>query len=421
MAIAPVKTTRFVGVVAALLLWPIPVCSADWPQWRGPNRDGVVAGATVPEKWPKALKEEWKVTVGEGVSSPVVVGGNVYAFTRHKDDEVVFCLDLASGKENWRSEPYPAPYKPGPAAPGDRRTRATPAVADGRVFTLGVGGILSCLDVKTGKRLWRKDFITAYPNTAPTYGASASPLVDGGLCIASVGGLNKGGVTAFDAATGDVKWSYDTDGPAYGSPILVDLAGERQVVTFTQGSFLGVSAATGKLLWRIPCPRFDVEKCVTPVRYQDLLIFADYKEPPRAVRLAKGDQGITAKEVWKADGPTLHMSSPVLAGDRLVGFSDRQFGHLFCLDARTGATLWRSDGRLGPSAAILNAGSVWLVLTSPGKLLVVKPGGKRYEPIAEYKVSDAQTWAHPVFFGDRLLIKDDTTLRSLAIKEDGKP
>src|SRR5262249_33246704 len=147
---------------------PTPAVVVDWPQWRGPNRDGVVQGVPVPQRWPRTLKEEWKAPVGEGYPSPVVAGGNVYVFTRQKDDEVVMCFDLASGKDVWRAEPYPAPFRAGPGAPGDIKTRSTPAVAGGRLFTLGVSGILSCFDARTGKLHWRKK------TECPIYGASAS-------------------------------------------------------------------------------------------------------------------------------------------------------------------------------------------------------------------------------------------------------
>jgi outer membrane protein assembly factor BamB len=346
----------------------------------------------------------------------VLVDGKVYVFTRQKDDEIVFCFDVASGKQVWRSEPCPAPYVPGPAAPGDNKPRSTPAVAGGRVFTLGVGGILSCLDARTGKLLWRRA-----STGCPGYGASASPLVIDGLCIVHVGGQARGsgGLTAFDAATGEAKWCFDNViGPAYASPIVADLAGQRQVVTFTQGSLVGVSVTTGKQLWGVHCPRFDLEKCVTPVLYKDLILFADSFEPLRSVRLEKSESGLTAKEVWKSKGSPLHMSSPVVAGDWVLGFSGQNGGHLFCLDAKTGETLWRSDGRMGAYASILRAGGLWLVLTDRGQFLVVKPNGTAYEPVARYQVSDSPTWAHPLFLGDRLLIKDATLLRSFRIESD---
>src|SRR5262245_57429673 len=163
--------------VGVAVLWPVASgLSADWPQWRGPNRDGVVQGVIVPEKWPQALTEEWKVPVGEGVSCPVVVGNSVYVFTRQKDDELVLCLDLATGKENWRSEPYPAPYQWGPGEGNfSKGPRSTPTVAGGRVYTAGVSGVISCLDAGTGKVLWRKA-----SKAAPPYGGPASPLVTDG-------------------------------------------------------------------------------------------------------------------------------------------------------------------------------------------------------------------------------------------------
>ena len=128
------RTSRLTWTSAVILglLCPVGLRADDWPQWRGPNRDGIVQGVKVPAQWPRTLKEVWKVEVGEGYSSPVVVGDQVYVFTRQKDNEVVLCFDVASGKEVWRSEPCPAPYKPGPAAPGDNKTRSTPTVTGGR-------------------------------------------------------------------------------------------------------------------------------------------------------------------------------------------------------------------------------------------------------------------------------------------------
>jgi outer membrane protein assembly factor BamB len=392
----------------------------DWPQWRGPNRDGVVHGVKVSEKWPKALREEWRVPVGEGFSSsPVVAGGKVYIFSRQKNDEFVLCFDVQNGKEIWRTEPYPAPYQVGLGeGAADDRPRSTPAVASGRVYVLGMSGILSCLDARTGALHWRKSY-----KSLP-YGGT-SPLVADGLCIVHVGDGKTGGLTAFDAGTGEVKWCHaDGSGPASGSPILVDWAGERQVVTFVTWGLIGVSAVTGKKLWSVPSTP---GPNTTPVLYKDLLIAAgDRQEPLRAIRLEKGGKGLIAKEVWKANGHSLYYSSPVLAGDLLFGMSVSKSGHFFCLDANTGQTLWEGPPRLGlpqareGNASILSAGNVLLFLTDRGRLLIVKPTATGYEPIIEYRVSDTQTWAHPVFLGDRFLIRDRTTLRSLRIESDDK-
>jgi outer membrane protein assembly factor BamB len=217
-----------------------------------------------------------------------------------------------------------------------------------------------------------------------------------------------------------VKWrSDDRSRPGSGSPILVELAGERQVVAVTGWELIGVSAATGKKLWAVKLD--GPEKNSTPVLYKDLIICTVYKERPRAIRLEKGTQGITPKEVWRGDAPGAYMSTPVLAGDLLFGMSVRGRGCFCCLDAKNGKTLWESDEQQGfRYASVLNTGSAWLFLTDRGRLVVVKPSGTAYEPIVEYKVSDTETWAHPVFLGDRILIKDRATLHSFAIKDDGK-
>jgi outer membrane protein assembly factor BamB len=406
---------------APALLVASVVVAADWPQWRGPNRDGVVHGARAPGTWPKELHLEWKVPVGEGVSSPVAVGDKVFVFTRQKEDELVLCLEIATGKEVWKAEPYPAPYQWWPGEGNfSKGPRSTPTVADGKVYTAGVSGVISCVDAKTGNVVWRKQ-----SKDAPPYGGPASPLVTDGLCIVHLGCDSRGGydgLTAFDAASGEVKWRLDGRGrPGSGSPIVVELAGPRQVVAVTGWELVGVSVATGKKLWSV---RLDgSERNSTPVLYKDLILIADYKDPVRAFRLEEGEKGIAAKQVWKADGPAPYMSTPVLAGDLLFGSSARGRGNFFCLDARTGKTLWESEEKQGFGyATVLNAGSVWLFLTHRGRLVVVKPGGKEYEPIAEYQVCDRPTWAHPVFLGDRILVRDDTTLRSLRITPDaGKP
>jgi outer membrane protein assembly factor BamB len=386
----------------------------EWPQWRGPNRDGVVHGVTVPARWPAALTEEWRVPVGEGVASPVVAGGKVYVFTREQGQEIVRCLDLPGGRELWRSEPYPVAYRRGPReGQFSMGPRSTPVVAGGRVFTFGLSGMLSCLDAQTGALLWRKDC-----QPYPPYGGS-SPLVANGLCIVHFGDEKTGGLTAFDVATGEERWCYaDGSQPTSVSPVLVEVAGERQVVTFTSWNLLGVSLATGKPLWRHG-PFGAGTKIVTPLPYRDLLLVADNMEPLRAVRLEKGARGITAKEVWRAKGQQLNMCTPVLVGDLVFGMSVRQSGSFFCLDAASGATLWQSDGKEPMEhASLLNADGVLLFLTDGGRLLVVRPSARAFEPIAEYRVSDTATFAHPVFLGDRLLIKDATTLRSFRIEPD---
>ena len=399
-----------------LLLLATTAMAQDWPQWRGLNRDGHAPGVTA--TWPKELQEEWKITVGIGHSSPVVVGKRIYVFTRQGEEEILLCLDAVTGKELWRAGAQPIEYQMHPAATGHGKgPKATPVVSDGKVFTFGISGVLSCFDASTGKLKWRHEFSKQYPHTSPLFGTAMSPLVDNRSVIVHVGGHDKGALTAFDTETGAVKWSNDLDGPAYSSPIIVTLAGVRQLVTFMQKDFVGVEAATGKLLWKLPQKSEYDENSVTTIAYKDTLIYSKEEKGLTAIRLVSQGGQIVPHEVWSSKEAAMFFSSPVLEGDTLFGFSVLKKGQFVALDAATGKTLWQSPGRMGENAAILNlGGKALLLLTNEAKLIVLPLNAREYAPAAEYTVADRPTWAHPVLIGNRILIKDETTLRSLKIQ-----
>lgn len=398
-----------------IVLLTTPAFAQDWPQWRGPNRDG--NAPAISSAWPKTLKEEWTVTVGVGHASPAIAAGKIYVFARQGEEETLVCLDAATGKELWKSS-QPISYKMHEAAVGHGKgPKSTPVVSNGSVFTFGISGVLSAHDARTGKIKWRHEFSKQYPNTSPLFGTAMSPIVDKGLVIAHVGGPDKGALTAFDAETGAVKWTNDTDGPAYASPILVTLAGVRQLVTFMQKDFVGVEAATGKLLWRLPAKTEYDENNVTAVSYKDMLIFSREQEGMSAIRLVKQGSQIVPQEVWNNKENKLYMSTPVLQGNTLFGFSALKKGQFFALDADTGKTLWQGAGRMGENAALLNVGgAVFLALTNEATLIVLPVNAKEYAPSMQYTVANSPTWAHPVIVGNRVLIKDETTLRSLKIQ-----
>jgi outer membrane protein assembly factor BamB len=402
---------QLIGVAGALLV-AVPLV-ADWPQWRGANRDGVTRDFSAPATWPATLKESWKTTVGEGHSSPVMSEGRVYVLARQGEDEVVLSLDAATGKQLWRAS-YPAPYTMNPAAVGHGKgPKSTPVVSGGRLFTFGINGVLSCFDAKSGTLKWRKEFSKEYPKTSPLYGTAMSPIVVNGLCIVHAGGHDKGALTAFDVETGVVKWANTEDGPAYSSPVLATLAGESQLVTYTQSHVLGISATSGKLLWKMANKvPYDVNS-VSPVVYKDLVIFSIFEKGVGAVRLSRQGDRLVPQEVWRNAAYESYMNTPVLAGNRLTGFSYKKKGQFFCLDAETGKTLWESAGRMGENAAILNAGDLFFCLTDEAKLLVLKSNATSFTPVKEYEVATSPTWAHPVLVGNRILVKDKTSLTAL--------
>ena len=404
-------------LVVAISITASGLAPADWPQWRGPNRDGLVKNVAIPAAWPKSLKQEWKVTVGIGHASPVESNGKIYVFARQGEAEVLLCLDAVTGKEIWKSVPQPVVYEMHEAAKGHGKgPKSTPVVSNGLVYTFGISGVLSAHDANTGKLKWRREFSKDYPKTSPLFGTSMSPLVDSGLVIAHVGGHDKGALTALDAQTGATKWSNPMDGPAYASPIIVMMAGARQIVTFMQKDLVGVDFATGKLLWKLPSKTQYDENINTVVAYKDLLIFSREEQGLAAIRLTKPGTEIVPQQVWVNKEAELYINSPVVQGNTVYGMTARQKGQFFAVDAETGKTVWQSPGRMGENAAMLNLNDkAILLLTNEAKLIVQAADGKTYSPIAEYTVAASPTWAHPLVLGNRILIKDETSLVSLEI------
>ena len=329
------------GTAAAWLLASGAVLtqSPDWPQWRGPNRDASAASFTPPARWPEQLTQRWKIDVGLGYATPIVVGNRVYMFARQGENETMAALDAANGSVLWRTG-YPVSFTMNSGAaqhgPGPK---STPAFSGGKLFAIGMTGIATSFDAATGKILWQK------PGTGvvPTFTTHAfSPLVDRGLVIFHVGGHNQGALTAFDVNTGDVKWRWDGDGPGYGSPIVADIGGTRQVVTFTQRKLIGVDAATGTLLWERPYTTPSTTNAQTPNLLGHTVIFGDTSHPLEAIAVSRqGNQWIAGAAWENADVPT-RLSNSVLVGDILFGLSTRNSGQYFAVDAKTGRRLWTS-------------------------------------------------------------------------------
>ena len=393
------------AMAALMLAGATRVFAQDWPQWRGPDRSGKVTGFTAPQTWPKELTLKWKATVGAGDSTPALVGDKLYTFTRQGDDEVTTCIAAATGKKLWETK-YAAKALTGPAArhPGPR---GSPAVAEGKVVTLGADGDLSCLEAATGKELWRKD---EFPGVVPEFFTSMSPVIADGMAIAHLGGHGNGAVMAFDATSGAVKWKWDAEGPDYASPVLMTVAGVKQLVTLTEKSLVGIALADGKLLWEVPFPAHGMAYNVaTPIIDGDMVIYTGQDRGAKAVKIEKQAKGFVVKELWSNPELGVQFSTPVLKNGLLFGLSDK--GVFFCLDAKTGKTDWTDTVKRGGNfAAILDAGSVILAMPSTSELIAFKPSDKEYTELARIKVADTPTYAHPVIAGNRVFVKDQETV-----------
>jgi outer membrane protein assembly factor BamB len=398
-------------VIAAVIAVSTTCARAqDWPQWRGANRDAKASGFTAPKEWPKELTQKWSTPVGAGDSSPALVGSKLYVFSREGGDEVTRCLDASTGKEIWQDK-YEVQAISGPAAALHSGPRSSPAVADGKVITLGVSGTLSCLDAATGKKLWRKD---DFSGAWPRFYTASSPIVTENICIAQLGGESDGGIVAYDLASGDQKWKWTGDGTAYASPVVMSVGGTKMIVTLTAKKIVGVAAADGKLLWEEPfAGQRMAYNAATPIVDGQTVIYAGSGRGTKAVKIEKTADGFAAKELWSNPDNGVQFNTPVLKSGQIYGVS--QNGTLFCLDAKDGKTLWTSTLGGRGFASVVDAGSVLLALTPQGDLVAFEPSDKEYKKLASYKVG-SDTYAYPIAAGKGLYAKDKEAVTYWAVE-----
>ena len=396
--------------VVGLLLVVAPGPAWDWPQWRGSNRDSAAQAGAGIRTWPDALERRWRAEVGAGQSSPVVAESVVFLFSREGDKEVARALDLRTGAALWR-QGYAAPYHvyPGAISYG-AGPKSTPVVDRGRLFTLGISGILTCFSTTDGRILWQKDFTGRFPATAPPFGTSMSPIVVGGLLVVHAGGHDGGALIAFDPESGEEKWSLAGDGPSYSSPILASFGGPPQIVIQVHRKILGVDPAHGRLLWMLPFVTPCDQNIVTPLLADGILVVSSVDQGTLGIRVSRSGASFVPKIAWNNPDVSMYMSSPVLARGRVLGLSHKKRGQFFALDPAMGTVDWESEAGRGENAAFVLAQGVVLALLGDGTLLVLPSDGPAFAPIRRYRVAESATLAHPVPTALGVLVKDEAGL-----------
>lgn len=382
----------------------------DWPQWRGPGRTGVVAGEAAPAEWPSELTKGWSLPAGEGYSSPVAAEGRVFLHARRDPDEVVTAVDLASGKVHWEKT-YPAPVEKNPYAKQMAKgPYSTPLVSDGRLYTLGTTGVLSAWSAADGALLWRRDFSSRVDTSKLFCGTAMSPIRTSRGIVVHVGDDRGGTVTTLDPATGKDVWTTDIDGPGYASPIEIALHGTVQLVTMTTRAVVGVDTGSGAVLWQFPFPDEWNENIVTPVATSTGVIVSGVRQGTRALTIGRTGGKWTVTEAWHTPDVAMYMSSPVLAGGVLYGYSARRKGQIVAVDPANGTLLWGTEGRAGASASVIAAGDHLVVLTTEADLVVAQRDRSGYKEVQRYDVASSATYAYPILLRDRLLVRDASSL-----------
>jgi outer membrane protein assembly factor BamB len=394
-----------------------PSASSDWPQWRGPHRDGVSNEAvdlltTWPKNGPRVL---WKKAIGRGFSSLAIAGGRL--FTMSEDDtpeglqESIVCWDANTGAEVWRfryANHYDERFGSGP--------RSTPAVEGGFVYAVGPTGIFHCLRAENGRKVWRYDLMEEFHGRSSHYGVSFSPLVEGNLVYTMPGGPNGNSVAAFDKRTGALVWKALDDPIGYSSPLAVTAAGVRQVLFFTNSSLVSLSPSDGKVFWRFPWITDNGFNIATPVTFGNyVFISSAYGKGCALLQIsANADGTLQAQAVYEHNRMRNHFASSVRHHDHLYGF-DRT--DLVCMDVRSGQIVWREQGnRSLQKGSLLIAGNHLIVLGEHGKLALAEATPAGYREQAAFQVSRNKCWTVPAFAGGRLYVRDEGQITCLDLR-----
>ncbi len=398
------KLKIIIGLVAVLLIASANLYSQDWPQFRGIGRDAKVTGFKAPASWPGQLTQLWKVKTGTGDATPLLVGKKIYLNTRQEDNEVVICLDAVSGVEIW-SDKYPVTAATGPAAahPGPR---STPAYGNGKIVTFGISGILSCLDATSGKVIWRKENPA---NAIPQFYTGMSPLIVDEMCIAQVGTKDNGSVIALDLKTGNEKWKYTGEGPAYASPSVMTVNKTKLLILFTEKSLMALTLNNGKPQWQISVPPLQrFYNCASPYINGNIIYYTGQGTGTKAIEIVKEGTGFKTKDIWSNPAVGAKWNTPVLKDGYLYGFTDQR--RIYCINASTGETAWIDDATNSDFATLVDCGSVLIGLPSTGNLIVFKADSKAYSELVKYKVSETPVYAFPIVAGNLVYIKDADSL-----------
>jgi outer membrane protein assembly factor BamB len=380
--------------------------AADWPAFRGPERDGVVRGVRIATDWSASPPVElWRRPVGPGWSSFAVRGGLVYTQEQRGDDEVVSCYDLATGAPVWLHSDAARFFESNAGA----GPRSTPTLSGGRVYTLGATGILNALDAGSGAVSWSRNVASDTGTEVPVWGFSSSPLVVEDVVIIAASST----LAAYDLATGTPRWTRKAGGDSYSSPQLVTIDGVEQVLLMGGAGAASVNPADGKLLWEHPWPGFPI---VQPAVMADgnLLLAAG---GTRRIAVAHGPAGWTAAERWTSIGLKPYFNDFVVHEGHAYGFDGRI---LACVDLEDGKRKWKGGHYGSGQLVLLPDQDLLLVLSDEGEVALVQATPGLFTEVARFPAIQGKTWNHPVLAGDVLLVRNGEEMAAFRLPLAGR-
>lgn len=387
---------------------PAPPSQNYWTNFRGPKRDGRYEQANVSTNWPaKGLPQLWKQPVGVGHASFVVADGKAYTIEQRRSQEVVAAYDINTGRELW-TQKWNAEFTD---STGDG-PRATPTWDQGRIYALGATGELRCLDANSGAVIWGKNILNDNQAKNLPWAQSASPLIVDDKVIVLPGGANGKSVVAYNKMTGAPVWRVLDDPQAYVSPMLVDLAGRRQIVVVSSFRAVGLAPENGALLWSYPWNTdmgINVSQPIAVDRNR-FFISSGYGKGAALVEVKGTGNTFSASTIWENKNMKNKFNSSVLHNGHIYGLDE---GILVCLDVNTGERKWK-EGRYGYGQIVL-AGNHLIVISDQGDVALVKASPDKYTEVTRFTAVQGQTWNYPALADGRLLVRNSTEMAAFDI------
>jgi outer membrane protein assembly factor BamB len=385
----------------------------DYPQFLGPRRDGTVREVRLSRAWPERLEPLWRREVGEGWSAFAVSGSRAVTQEQRGAREGISCYDVRSGELLWMHADETRWEDP-LGGPGPR---ATPTLADGRVYALGGTGLLNVLDLQTGERIWSEEILEQNGAVAPTYGVSSSPLLVGEAVVVQAGGSGGRSLVAYHRQSGERLWAGGDDPGSYSSPVRGRLAGRETILLLTGANVVGHDAANGRLLWSFPWPSTERVSQVLQLPGDRLFVSSGYGVGAKLLQVADGaGEGPGVELVWESRSLKAKFTNVVYRGGFLYGLDD---GILACVDATDGRRRWKG-GRYGHGQLIL-VHDLLLVLSEKGRVALVEAVPEAYREIAGFQALDGKTWNHPALAGSLLLVRNDREAACYALPLEEPP
>lgn len=395
-------------VLAFSLLVAAGAIAADWPQWRGPNRDGISKETGLLKNWPPSgPKVRWKAPLGPGYSSIAVSQGRVCTMANISENEMAICFDDATGKQLW-SVRLDSAYQSGQ---GDG-PRSTPVIDGNWVYVLGAQGKLYALNAKDGKKIWSHDLKSEYGSEIPGWGTSTTPLVEGDLLLVDIGGKTGHSIGAFNKKSGALVWKTHTDKQGYSSPIAITVNGGRQFLFFTGTALVSISP-TGSVNWKYPWRTSYYANIATPIFIAPDKVFIStaYDTGAAVLKLTGTKEKPSFQEVWKSKISQNHFNSSVLHNNHIYGFDQ---AILQCVEVNTGTEKWKKSG-FGKGSVILADGHL-IVLGERGQLALVEATPSGYKEKAQMQALNGKTWTSPALANGNLYLRDEKEIISMSLK-----